>query len=97
MLEEIGDRKTLATVYGNIGAIYIALNEYDVALEHLNRAYHLFKKIGLQKELKTVTQSIMEVEAAQNRPAGLPGAKKFLNAGIEKLKKVFFGPTDIYK
>ncbi|RME80928.1 MAG: tetratricopeptide repeat protein, partial [Caldilineae bacterium] len=35
VLEEIGDRATLATVYNNIGGIHYARGEYDAALEWL--------------------------------------------------------------
>ncbi len=97
ILEEIGDRNAVAGMHINIGAIHYTSGDYDAALEHLNRAYHLFKKIGLQNEMKAATQAIIEVEAAQNKPADLQEAKGFFKAGIEKMKKVFFGPVDTSK
>jgi tetratricopeptide (TPR) repeat protein len=58
VLEEIGDRATLATVLNNIGQVYSARGAYAEALGYYERAAPVLEEIGDRATLATVQSNL---------------------------------------
>ncbi|MDQ3046449.1 MAG: tetratricopeptide repeat protein [Bacteroidota bacterium] len=55
---KIGYAKGTAKALGNIGEVYNAKGNYNLALKHLYDAYHTYEKLGEKKSMNSIMNSI---------------------------------------
>jgi len=83
-LEQAGHRRYLARVANNIGFILMELERHDEALEHLNKARHIFTTLKDSGSVAQVNETRARVFLAQNRNADAEHAASAAVAILER-------------
>jgi len=59
--KRIGDQVGLATIYYNIGVLYLHIGKKDIAKQYLQESYKLYLQFNLKSEADEVKQFIDEI------------------------------------
>jgi CHAT domain-containing protein/Tfp pilus assembly protein PilF len=82
--EKAGDGAVVAAAIANAGIVFITMNNYELARDHLTRAIEIYRRIGSVRGEMRNLRNLAEVEASAHHSAAAAAALERLEPYLKK-------------